>query len=50
MTSSAMPGKRQPAAEPVDEVIDHVRGPASGPTCTHTAIKLTASRPPSPPD
>src|SRR6266487_2256545 len=31
MTSSAMPGKRQPALEPVDEVIDHVRGPASGP-------------------
>src|SRR6266516_5076433 len=30
MTSSAMPGKRQPALEPVDEVVDHVRGPASG--------------------
>jgi len=26
-----MPGKRQPALEPVDEVVDHVRGPASGP-------------------
>src|SRR5947209_5291024 len=31
MTSSAMPGKHQPALEPVDEVVDHVRGPASGP-------------------
>jgi protein-disulfide isomerase len=31
MTSGAMPGKRQPALEPVDEVVDHVRGPASGP-------------------
>jgi protein-disulfide isomerase len=31
MTSSGMPGKRQPALEPVDEMVDHARGPASSP-------------------
>ena len=31
MTSSAMPGKRQPALEPVDEELDHVRGPVAAP-------------------
>src|SRR5499427_3676444 len=31
MTSSGMPGKHQPALEPVDEKADHVRGQASGP-------------------
>ena len=31
MTSSAMPGKRQPPPGPVDEELDHIRGPASGP-------------------
>ena len=31
MTSSGMPGRHQPALDPVDEAVDHVRGPASGP-------------------
>jgi protein-disulfide isomerase len=31
MASSAMRGKRQPALEPVDEGLDHVRGPVAAP-------------------
>lgn len=31
MTSNAMFEKRQPALEPVDEAVDHVRGPAVAP-------------------
>ena len=31
MTSSGMPGKHQSALEPVDEKVDHVRGPVSSP-------------------
>ena len=31
MTSSGMPGRHQPALDPVDEMVDHIRGPARGP-------------------
>ena len=31
MASSSMPGKRQPALEPVDEELDHIRGPVAAP-------------------
>jgi len=31
MTSSGMPGRHQPALDPVDELVDHIRGPARGP-------------------
>jgi protein-disulfide isomerase len=30
MTRSAIPEERQPGLEPLDEVVDHVRGPAAG--------------------
>jgi len=31
MASSSIPGKRQPALEPVDEDLDHIRGPVAAP-------------------
>jgi len=31
MTSSGMPGRHQPALDPVDEMVDHIRGLARGP-------------------
>jgi protein-disulfide isomerase len=30
MTRNAMPKKRQPTLEPLDEAVDHVRGPSAG--------------------
>ena len=30
MTRNAMPEKRQPTLEPLDEAVDHVRGPSAG--------------------
>jgi Na+:H+ antiporter, NhaA family len=30
MTRNAMPEKRQPTTEPLDEAVDHVRGPTAG--------------------
>jgi protein-disulfide isomerase len=30
MTRSAMPARRQPSVEPVDDDVDHVRGPSAG--------------------
>ena len=30
MTRNAMPKKRQPTLEPLDDAVDHVRGPTAG--------------------
>jgi hypothetical protein len=30
MTRNAMPEKRQPTLEPLDEAVDHIRGPSAG--------------------